>query len=84
MATTATQELQESFLSAIRKSREITLQATKVWVETAGWNGYGEHRTPRHGMSDCPAMSDERDDRGMSRLSAEERQHGEHATMLVG
>ena len=34
MATTATQELQESFLSAIRRSQEITLQATKVWVET--------------------------------------------------
>ena len=40
----------------------------------------------RHGTapSDCPAMGDERDDRGMSRLSAEERQHGEHTTMLVG
>ena len=37
MATTATQELQESFLSAIRRSQEITLQATKVWVETAGY-----------------------------------------------
>ncbi len=39
MATTATatQELQESFLSAIRRSQEITLQAAKVWVETAGY-----------------------------------------------
>jgi len=32
--TTTTQELRESFLSAIRRSQEITLQATKVWVET--------------------------------------------------
>ena len=37
MATTANQELQESFLSAIRKSQEITLQAIKAWVETAGY-----------------------------------------------
>lgn len=29
-------------------------------------------------------LSGRRDDRGVSRLSAEERQHGEHATMLVG
>ena len=36
-ATTATQELQESFLAAIRRSQEITLQAAKVWVETAGY-----------------------------------------------
>lgn len=35
MAATATEELQESFLSAIRKSQEITLSAIKVWVETA-------------------------------------------------
>jgi hypothetical protein len=37
MATTATQELQESFLSAIRKSQDITLQAIKVWVDTADY-----------------------------------------------
>jgi len=37
MATTASQELQESFLSTIRKSQEITLQAIKAWVETAGY-----------------------------------------------
>lgn len=36
MATTITQELQDSFLSAIRKSREITLHVNKAWVETAG------------------------------------------------
>jgi hypothetical protein len=35
MATAPTQELQESFLSAIRKSQDITLQAIKVWVDTA-------------------------------------------------
>jgi hypothetical protein len=33
MAATATQEPQESFLSAIRKSQEITLHAIKAWVE---------------------------------------------------
>jgi hypothetical protein len=38
MATTApTQELQESILSAIHKSQDITLQAIKVWVDTAGY-----------------------------------------------
>jgi hypothetical protein len=40
MATTANQELQglqESFLSAIRKSQEITLDAVKAWVETVGY-----------------------------------------------
>ena len=37
MATTATQELQESFLSAIRRSQEITLDAVKAWVETVGY-----------------------------------------------
>jgi hypothetical protein len=37
MATTANQELQESFLSAIRKSQEITLHAVKAWVETVGY-----------------------------------------------
>jgi hypothetical protein len=30
---TAAQELQESFLSAVRKNQEITLHAIKVWVE---------------------------------------------------
>lgn len=34
MAATATQELQDSFLSAIRKSQEITLHAIKAWAET--------------------------------------------------
>ena len=34
MAATATEELQDSFLSAIRKSQEITLDAIKAWVET--------------------------------------------------
>jgi hypothetical protein len=33
MAATAIQELQDSFLSAIRKNQEITLDAVKVWVE---------------------------------------------------
>jgi hypothetical protein len=41
MATTAAQEMQESFLSAIRGSQEITLQATKFWVETV------EYFTPK-------------------------------------
>jgi len=31
------QELQESYLSAIRKGQDITLQAIKVWVETADY-----------------------------------------------
>ncbi len=34
MATTATQELQESFLSAIRNSQEITFHAIKAWLDT--------------------------------------------------
>ena len=33
MATIATEELQENFLSVIRKSQDITLQAVKVWVD---------------------------------------------------
>ena len=37
MATTANQELQETFLSAIHKSQEITLHAIKAWVETVGY-----------------------------------------------
>ena len=37
MATTANQELQESFLSAISKSQEITLNAIKAWAETVGY-----------------------------------------------
>jgi hypothetical protein len=41
MATAPTQELQESFLSAIRESQDITLQAIKVWVDTA------EYFTPK-------------------------------------
>ena len=48
MATTATQELQESFLSAIRRSQEITLQATKVWVETV------EYFTPKMSYAHLP------------------------------
>jgi len=32
MATTATQELQDSFLSAISKSQEITLHAIRAWA----------------------------------------------------
>jgi hypothetical protein len=34
---TATQDLQESFLSAIRKSQEITLHAITAWVETVDY-----------------------------------------------
>lgn len=51
MATTATQELQESFLSAIRRSQEITLQATKVWVETV------EYFTPKVSYAHLPFAS---------------------------
>lgn len=48
MATTATQELQESFLSAIRKSQDITLQAIKVWVDAA------EYFTPKVSYAHLP------------------------------
>jgi len=48
MATTPTQELQESFLSAIRKSQDITLQAIKVWVDTA------EYFTPKVSYAHLP------------------------------
>jgi hypothetical protein len=41
MATAPTRELQDSFLSAIRKSQDITLQAIKVWADTA------EYFTPK-------------------------------------
>ncbi len=34
MASTVTQELQDTFLSAVRKSQEIALGAIKTWVET--------------------------------------------------
>lgn len=34
MTDTATEELQDRFLSAIRKSQEITVHAIKAWVET--------------------------------------------------
>ena len=36
-ATTTTWELPESFLSAIRKSQEITLHAIRAWAGTAGY-----------------------------------------------
>ena len=51
MATTANQELQglqESFLSAIRKSQEITLHAIKAWVETV------EYFTPKVSYAHLP------------------------------
>jgi hypothetical protein len=48
MATTPTQELQESFLSAIRKSQDITLQAIKVWVDAA------EYFTPKASYAHLP------------------------------
>lgn len=41
MATTATQELQDSFLSAICKGQEITLHAIRAWAETV------EYVTPK-------------------------------------
>jgi hypothetical protein len=34
MASTVTQELQDTFLSAVRESQEIALGAIKTWVET--------------------------------------------------
>jgi hypothetical protein len=34
MASIPTQELQEEFLSTIRKSQDIVLEAIKTWVET--------------------------------------------------
>jgi len=34
MATTPTQEIQEEFLSSVRKSQEIVLDAIHTWVET--------------------------------------------------
>jgi len=48
MATAPTRELQESFLSAIRKSQDITLQAIKVWVDTA------EYFTPKVSYAHLP------------------------------
>ena len=48
MATAPTQELQESLLSAIRKSQDITLQAIKVWVDTA------EYFTPKVSYAHLP------------------------------
>jgi hypothetical protein len=48
MATAPTQELQDSFLSAIRKSQDITLQAIKVWVDTA------EYFTPKVSYAHLP------------------------------
>lgn len=48
MATTPTQELQDSFLSAIRKSQDITLQVIKVWVDTA------EYFTPKVSYAHLP------------------------------
>jgi hypothetical protein len=37
MATAATQELKDRFLSAIYESQEVTLHALKAWVEIAGY-----------------------------------------------
>jgi hypothetical protein len=51
MATAPTQELQESFLFAIRKSQDITLQAIKVWVDTA------EYFTPKVSYAHLPFAS---------------------------
>src|SRR5208282_57350 len=34
MASTPVAELQEEFLTAVRKNQEIVLDATKYWVET--------------------------------------------------
>jgi len=48
MATVPTQELQEDFLSAIRRSQEMTLQAIKVWVDTA------EYFTPKVSYAHLP------------------------------
>jgi hypothetical protein len=48
MATAPAQELQESFLSAVRKSQDITLQAIKVWVDTA------EYFTPKVSYAHLP------------------------------
>jgi hypothetical protein len=48
MATPPTQELQESFLSAIRKTQDITLQAIKLWVDTA------EYLTPKVSYAHLP------------------------------
>ncbi len=48
MAITVTEELQESFLSAIRKSQDITLQAIKVWIDTT------EYFTPKVSYAHLP------------------------------
>jgi len=48
MATTATEELQESFLSAIRQSQDVALQAVKVWVDIA------EYFTPKVSYAHLP------------------------------
>jgi hypothetical protein len=48
MATAPTQELQESFLSAICKSQDIALQAIKVWVDTV------EYFTPKVSYAHLP------------------------------
>lgn len=47
-AATVTQELQESFLSAVRKSQDITLHAMKVWV------GAVEYFTPKVSYDHLP------------------------------
>jgi hypothetical protein len=47
-ATNVTQEFQESFLSAIRKSQDITLQAIKAWVEAV------EYFTPKVSYGHLP------------------------------
>jgi hypothetical protein len=51
MAVSATQELPESFLSAIWKSQEITLHAIKAWVEAA------EYLTPEVPYAHLPFAS---------------------------
>ena len=48
MATTVTQEFQESFLSAVLKSQEITLHAIKAWV------GVVESFTPKVSYAHLP------------------------------
>jgi hypothetical protein len=48
MADTAAQELQESFLLAIRKSQEISVTALRAWVETV------EYFTPKVSYAHLP------------------------------
>ena len=48
MADTATAELQESFLSAIRKGQEISVNGLRAWVQTV------EYFTPRGFYAQLP------------------------------